>query len=65
MMDGQFASFSWRHAPIWDLQPIFHLLSLIIFRQLMGLLLWGPSLMRSWVCTFQLLMGIASAVFCV
>jgi hypothetical protein len=32
---------SWREAPIWDLRPIFPILSLIIFRHFLGLLMWG------------------------
>jgi hypothetical protein len=49
-IDGQSASLSWRQAPIWDLQAIFLHLSVII-------------LGRGIVFGFQLLLGIASAVF--
>jgi hypothetical protein len=61
--DWQSASLSWCHAPIWDPWPIFLLLSLIISRQLQ--ICWGgtPSLTRSWVCSFQFLLGISSAAF--
>jgi hypothetical protein len=44
-------------------QPNFLLLSVIIFRQLRVCSCGAPSLTRGRVCTFQLLLGIASAVF--
>jgi hypothetical protein len=63
--DGQSVSLSWHQAPIWDPWPIFHLLSLItsIFRQFRFCLCGVPSLTGSRVCSFQFLLGIASAVF--
>jgi hypothetical protein len=54
---------SWCQAPIRDQRPIFLLLSLIIFRQLRIYLCGAPSLIRSRVCSFQLLLGIASTTF--
>jgi hypothetical protein len=54
------ASLSWCQAPIWDPRPIFLLLSSIIFRQL-RVSCEAPSLTRSRVCSFQFLLGIASA----
>jgi hypothetical protein len=47
-------------APIWDLRPI-SLLRSIIFRQLRISWCGAPSLTRSRVCSFQLLLGITSA----
>jgi hypothetical protein len=61
--DGQSASLSWCQAPIWDPRPIFLLLSLIILRQLRVCWCWAPSLTRGRICSFQLLLGLASAVF--
>jgi hypothetical protein len=60
--DCQSASLSWCQAPIWDSQPLFLLPSLINFT---GLLMWGgaPSPTIGRVCSFQLLLGIASAAF--
>jgi hypothetical protein len=59
--NSQSASLPWCQAPIWDLWPIFPLLSLIIFRQLRFCQCGAPSLTRSWVCSFQFLPGIANA----
>jgi hypothetical protein len=59
--DGQLASLSWCQAPIWDLRPIFLLLS--VFLACYGFVdVWAPSLARSLVCSFPLL-GLTSAVF--
>jgi hypothetical protein len=63
MTDGQSASLCWCQAPIWDPRPIFSLLSLIIFRQLRVHWCGAASLTRSRVCSFHLLLGIASAAF--
>jgi hypothetical protein len=60
--DGQSASLSWCHAPVWDPRTNF-LISLIIFRQLRVCWCWAPSLTRSRVRSFQLLLGIANTVF--
>jgi hypothetical protein len=41
MTEGQSASLSWCQAPIWDPRRIFLVIFFIIlFRQLMGLLIW-------------------------
>jgi hypothetical protein len=61
--NDQSASLSWCLAPIWDPRQIFLLLSLITFRQLRVCLCGAPSLTRGRVCSSQLLLGIASAVF--
>jgi hypothetical protein len=61
--DSQSASLSWCQAPIWDPQPIFPSFSLINFRQLGVCWCGAPSLTRSRVCSFQFLLGIASAAF--
>jgi hypothetical protein len=61
--DSQSASLSRCQAPTWNLRPIFPNLSLIIFRQLRVCWCEAPSLTRSRVCTFQFLLGIASAAF--
>jgi hypothetical protein len=61
--DGQSASLSRCQEPIWDPQLIPLLLSLIIFRQLRVGWCGAPSLMRGRVCSFQLLLGLTSAVF--
>jgi hypothetical protein len=63
MTDGQSPSLSWNRAPIWDPRPIFPLLSLIIFGQLRICWCGAPSLSRSRVYIFQLLLGIARAAF--
>jgi hypothetical protein len=60
--NGQSASLSWCQAPIWDPQPIFLLLSLIIFRTLWALYFVEPSLTRWRVCNLLLLLVLASAV---
>jgi hypothetical protein len=62
MTDGQSSSLSWCQAPIWEPRPIFDLFSLIIVRQLRVCWCGAPSLTRSRVRIFQLLLGIASAV---
>jgi hypothetical protein len=54
---------SWCPAPIWDPRQIFLLLSLIIFRQLRVCWYGAPSVTVRRVCSFQFLLGIASAVF--
>jgi hypothetical protein len=54
---------SWCQAPIWDLRPIFPILSLIISRQFRICWCGALSLTRSQVCTFQFLPGITSAAF--
>jgi hypothetical protein len=59
--EGQSASLSWCQAPIRDPLPIFLLLSLIVFRQL-RVCWWAPPLMRGRVFSFELLLGLASAV---
>jgi hypothetical protein len=51
--DGQSVSPSWYQVPIWDPRPIFPLLSLIIFRQLLVCRCKAPSLTRSRVCSFS------------
>jgi hypothetical protein len=51
--DRQSASPSWCQAPIWDLRPIFPLLSLIMFRQLRGFWCGAPSVTRRRVCNLQ------------
>jgi hypothetical protein len=56
-------SLSWCQAPISDPRSIFLLLSLIIFIQLQIYWCVAPSLTRSRVCSFQLLLSIAGAVF--
>jgi hypothetical protein len=61
--DSQSASLSWCQAPIWDPRPIFPLLSLIIFRQLRFLYVGRPLWREVGACSFQLLLGITSAVF--
>jgi hypothetical protein len=61
--DGQSASLSWCQAPIWYPRPCFLLLSLITFGQLLICWCGAPSLMRSRVCSFQFLLGIASEAF--
>jgi hypothetical protein len=61
--DGQSASLSWCQAPICDPRPIFPLLSLIICWQLRICWCGAPSLTRSWVCSFQLLLDIVSTDF--
>jgi hypothetical protein len=63
MTDGQPASLSWCQAHIWDPLTNFSLLFLIIFRQLRVCWCGAPSLTRSPVCSFQFLLGIASAAF--
>jgi hypothetical protein len=60
-IDGQSASLSWCQAPIWDPRPNFFLFYLIIIKQLQTYLCGAPSLTRSRVCSFQFLLGIASA----
>jgi hypothetical protein len=61
--DSQSVSLSWCQAPIWDLRPIFLLLSLIISRQLWVCWCGVPSLTRGRDCSIQLLLGIANTVF--
>jgi hypothetical protein len=56
MTNGQLVSLSWCQAPGWDLHPV----SLIISYRYVDV---APSLMRDRVCTFHLLLGLASAVF--
>jgi hypothetical protein len=58
--DSQSASLSCCQAPIWDPRPIFHILSLNIFRQLLFCWCGAPSLTRSRVCSFQFLLVIAA-----
>jgi hypothetical protein len=53
----------WCQAPICDPRPIFPLLSLIICRQLRVSSCGASSLTRRRVCSFQFLLGIASADF--
>jgi hypothetical protein len=55
MTDGQSASLSWCQVPIWDPQPIFHLLSFIVLKQLRVCSCGAPSLTRDRVCIFQFL----------
>jgi hypothetical protein len=62
-IDGQSASLSWCPAPIWDPRSNILLLSLIVVRQLRVCWCGVPSLMRGRVCSFRLLLGIASAAF--
>jgi hypothetical protein len=62
--DSQSVSPSSCQAPIWDPQPIFPILFLIIFfRQFRVCWCGAPSLTRSRVCSFQFLPGITSAAF--
>jgi hypothetical protein len=61
--DRQSASLSWCQAPICDQRPIFLLRSLIIFIQLRVCWCGAPSLKRGRICSFQLLLGLASGVF--
>jgi hypothetical protein len=60
--DGQSARLTWCQALIWDSRSIFLLLALIIFRELRVCWRGAPSLTRSRVCSFRLLLEIASAV---
>jgi hypothetical protein len=60
--DGQSANLSWCQSPIWDLWRIV-LCLIIVFRLLWVYSYGAPSLMRGWVCSFQLLLGLANAVF--
>jgi hypothetical protein len=57
--DGQSASLSWCQAPIWDPQPNFLLLPLIIFRQVTDLLMWGALSDEKSGLSGQVLLGIA------
>jgi hypothetical protein len=59
--NDQLANLSWCQASLWDPWPIL-LLYLIIFRQLRVCWCGAPSLTRGWVRSFQLLLGMASAV---
>jgi hypothetical protein len=60
---GQSASLSWCQVPILDPRPVFLLLSLIMFRQLRVCWYGAPSLTRSRVCSFQLLLGLDIRIF--
>jgi hypothetical protein len=61
--DRRLVGQSWCQAPIWELRQIFLFLSLIIFRQIRICLCGTPSPTRSRVCSFQLLLRIASATY--
>jgi hypothetical protein len=61
--NGQSASLSWFQVPIWDPRPIFLHLSLITFIQFRACWCGAPTLTRSRVCSFQILLGISSADF--
>jgi hypothetical protein len=63
MTDDQSCSPFWCRAPIWDPWQFPPLLCLIICRQLQVRWCGAPSLMRVWVCSLQLLLGLASRVF--